>query len=44
MAAVGELQFALDAIRWATDYHLKSFVAPTLLYAGVGDGQSDHAW
>jgi endoglucanase len=44
MSSSGELQHALDAIRWGTDWFLKAFHGPTTLYAQVGDGNSDHAW
>ncbi|ONK62477.1 uncharacterized protein A4U43_C07F4290 [Asparagus officinalis] len=41
--AKGELQNALAAIRWGTDYLLKAHPQPDVLYAEVGDGNSDHA-
>ncbi|KNA16888.1 hypothetical protein SOVF_085040 [Spinacia oleracea] len=37
-----ELQNALVAIKWGTDYFIKAHPQPNLLYAGVGDGDSDH--
>ncbi|GAQ78453.1 endo-1,4-beta-glucanase [Klebsormidium nitens] len=43
IAAVGELPQALAVIRWGTDYFLKSFFPPSLLYAGVGDEAADNA-
>lgn len=39
-----ELGNALAAVRWGSDYVLKTFKAPSLQYAQVGDGNTDHAW
>jgi endoglucanase len=39
-----ELSNALAAVRWGSDYVLKTFKAPSLQYAQVGDGNTDHAW
>ncbi|KAL9226702.1 hypothetical protein vseg_002482 [Gypsophila vaccaria] len=33
----------LDAIKWGTDYFIKAHPEPNVLYAQVGDGDSDHA-
>ncbi|CAL9200487.1 unnamed protein product [Musa hybrid cultivar] len=38
----GQLEFALDAIRWGTDYFVKAHRQPDLLWVQVGDGDSDH--
>ncbi|KAK9725688.1 hypothetical protein RND81_05G162700 [Saponaria officinalis] len=38
----GEILNALSAIRWGTDYFIKAHPQPNLLYAEVGDGDSDH--
>ncbi|CAI9091736.1 OLC1v1026840C1 [Oldenlandia corymbosa var. corymbosa] len=38
----GELDNALAAIKWGTDYLLKSHPQPDVLYGEVGDGNSDH--
>ncbi|KAJ3688114.1 hypothetical protein LUZ61_017278 [Rhynchospora tenuis] len=38
----GELQNALDAIKWGTDYLINAHPAPNTLYVEVGDGNSDH--
>ena len=38
-----ELGNVLAAIRWGTDYLLKAHPQPQVLYAEVGDGNSDHA-
>lgn len=37
-----ELQHALDAIKWGTDYLINAHPAPNTLYVEVGDGNSDH--
>ncbi|KAJ7540384.1 hypothetical protein O6H91_10G012100 [Diphasiastrum complanatum] len=42
MEQAGELQNMQDAIRWGTDYLLKTAAGPTELWTQVGDGQSDH--
>uniref|UniRef100_A0A803M3V3 Endoglucanase n=1 Tax=Chenopodium quinoa TaxID=63459 RepID=A0A803M3V3_CHEQI len=42
LEAQNELQNALAAIKWGTDYFIKAHPQPNLLYAGVGDGDSDH--
>ncbi|CAM8904526.1 unnamed protein product [Rhodiola kirilowii] len=39
----GELDNALAAIRWGTDYLIKAHPEPNVLYGQVGDGSSDHA-
>ncbi|KAK8936819.1 Endoglucanase 13 [Platanthera zijinensis] len=43
LAAAGELQNALTAVRWGTDYLLKAHTAADELYVEVGDGSSDHS-
>jgi endoglucanase len=37
-----ELQNALDAIKWGTDYLMNAHPEPNTLYVEVGDGHSDH--
>ncbi|ERM94152.1 endoglucanase 8 isoform X1 [Amborella trichopoda] len=37
-----ELEHALSAVRWATDYLLKASATPGVLYVQVGDAFSDH--
>ncbi|KAL1565613.1 cellulase [Salvia divinorum] len=37
-----ELPHALEAVRWATDYFLKSTAHPGVIYAQVGDPNTDH--
>lgn len=37
-----DLPHALDSIRWATDYLLKSTSIPSLVFAQVGDPHADH--
>ncbi|CAI5516534.1 unnamed protein product [Closterium sp. Naga37s-1] len=43
LQAAGQLGYALDAIRWGTDYFLKANTGPTELWGQVGDPNSDHA-
>ncbi|KAM3685656.1 hypothetical protein ACB098_11G137800 [Castanea mollissima] len=43
LEAKKELSNALDAIKWGTDYLIKAHPEPNVLYAQVGDGDSDHA-
>nr|XP_002122707.2 endoglucanase 13 [Ciona intestinalis] len=40
----GELDNAIDALKWGTDYLLKAHVAPNVLYGQVGDGVADHRY
>jgi endoglucanase len=40
----GQLQVALDDIKWATDYMIKAHTAPNELYGQIGTGGTDHAW
>ncbi|XP_062218219.1 endoglucanase 5-like [Phragmites australis] len=42
VAAAGELAHALQAIKWGTDYFIKAHTGPNVLWAQVGDGDSDH--
>ncbi|XP_042428260.1 endoglucanase 16-like [Zingiber officinale] len=42
IAAAGEMEHALGAIKWATDYFIKAHTLPNLLWAQVGEGVSDH--
>lgn len=42
MARSGELTNAMDAVKWGTDYFIKAHPEPNVLYAEVGDGNSDH--
>ncbi|KAH9616476.1 hypothetical protein KSS87_000584 [Heliosperma pusillum] len=37
-----DLQPALEAIQWATDYFLKCTSVPGVVYAQVGEGHADH--
>ncbi|CAL5024768.1 unnamed protein product [Urochloa decumbens] len=41
-AANNNLQRALDAIRWGTNYFVKAHTEPNGLWVQVGDGDSDH--
>ncbi|XP_051133619.1 endoglucanase 11-like [Andrographis paniculata] len=42
IAAAEELQHALEAIKWGTDYFIKAHTHPHVLWAQVGDGETDH--
>lgn len=42
MMEAGEYDHALEAIKWGTDYFIKAHTHPTLLWAQVGDGNTDH--
>lgn len=42
MVAADNLQRALDAIRWGTNYFIKAHTEPNGLWVQVGDGESDH--
>lgn len=43
LSAANELNHALDAIKWGTDYLIKAHPHPNVLYGQVGDGDADHA-
>lgn len=40
--SAGELEHALEAIKWGTDYFVKAHTSPNVLWAEVGDGDTDH--
>ncbi|KAK9269566.1 hypothetical protein L1049_001342 [Liquidambar formosana] len=42
IAAAGEYNHALEAIKWGTDYFIKAHTHPNVLWAEVGDGDTDH--
>ncbi|XP_021661486.2 endoglucanase 11 isoform X2 [Hevea brasiliensis] len=42
IARAGELEHALEAIKWGTDYFIKAHTSPNVLWAEVGDGHTDH--
>ncbi|XP_042441309.1 endoglucanase 5-like [Zingiber officinale] len=42
ITAAGELEHALEAIKWGTDYFIKAHTHPHVLWAQVGDSGSDH--
>ncbi|KAL6859116.1 hypothetical protein ACP4OV_018118 [Aristida adscensionis] len=42
IAAAGERRHVLEAIKWGTDYLLKAHAEPDVLWAEVGDGDTDH--
>lgn len=37
-----DLQHAMEAIRWSTDYFLKATNIPNVVYAQVGNAENDH--
>jgi endoglucanase len=42
--STGQLNTALDQLRWATDYFIKAHPTANELYGQVGNGGQDHAW
>ncbi|RWW88649.1 hypothetical protein BHE74_00002467, partial [Ensete ventricosum] len=42
IASAGELEHALEAIKWGTDYFIKAHTHHDVLWAEVGDGDTDH--
>ncbi|KAL6651802.1 hypothetical protein ACP70R_010727 [Stipagrostis hirtigluma subsp. patula] len=42
MVAANNLERALEAIRWGTNYFIKAHTEPNVLWVQVGDGDSDH--
>ncbi|KAL6596103.1 hypothetical protein ACP70R_047467 [Stipagrostis hirtigluma subsp. patula] len=42
IAAAGEWRHVLEAIKWGTDYLVKAHAEPDVLWAEVGDGDTDH--
>ncbi|XP_071722764.1 endoglucanase 11-like [Rutidosis leptorrhynchoides] len=42
IAGGGEYDHALEAIKWGTDYFIKAHTSPNVLWAEVGDGDTDH--
>ncbi|KAE9595355.1 putative cellulase [Lupinus albus] len=42
LSAKNELDNALSAIRWGTDYFIKAHTEPNVLYGEVGEPDSDH--
>ncbi|GJN03531.1 hypothetical protein PR202_ga20986 [Eleusine coracana subsp. coracana] len=40
--AAGEWRHVLEAIKWGTDYFVKAHMEPDVLWAEVGDGDTDH--
>ncbi|KAG6512476.1 endoglucanase 11-like [Zingiber officinale] len=42
MSAAGELEHAMEAIKWGTDYFIKAHTHPNVLWVQVGDGDTDH--
>ncbi|KAK1292064.1 Endoglucanase 11 [Acorus calamus] len=42
ISSAGELDHALEAVKWGTDYFVKAHTHPNVLWAEVGDGDTDH--
>ncbi|XP_009627045.1 endoglucanase 11-like [Nicotiana tomentosiformis] len=42
IAAAGEYKYALEAIKWGTDYFIKAHTHPHVLWVQVGEGETDH--
>ncbi|KAF3648223.1 Endoglucanase 16 [Capsicum annuum] len=42
IAAAGEYKYALEAIKWGTDYFVKAHTHPHVLWVQVGEGDTDH--
>ncbi|CAK7350136.1 unnamed protein product [Dovyalis caffra] len=42
ISKAGELEHALEAIKWGTDYFIKAHTHPNVFWAEVGDGDTDH--
>ena len=42
--STGQLNTALDQLKWATDYFIKAHPTANELYGQVGNGGTDHAW
>jgi endoglucanase len=40
----GQLDTALDQLKWATDYFIKAHTSANELYGQVGNGGTDHSW
>ena len=40
----GQLEYALDTIKWVNDYLIKCHTAEYEFYYQVGDGNADHSW
>ena len=40
----GQLNTALDQLKWATDYFIKAHPSANVLYGQIGAGGPDHAW
>jgi hypothetical protein len=42
--STGQLDTALDQLKWATDYFIKAHPSANELYGQIGTGGQDHAW
>jgi len=43
-ASTGQLDTALDQLKWATDYFIKAHPSANELYGQIGTGGQDHSW
>ncbi|CAI7736066.1 unnamed protein product, partial [Closterium sp. NIES-53] len=43
LTALGQIKAARDAVRWGAHFFVHAHPKPNVLYAQVGDGQSDHS-
>jgi endoglucanase len=42
--STGQLDTALDQLKWVTDYFIKAHPSANELYGQIGNGGTDHAW
>jgi endoglucanase len=42
--STGQLDTALDQLKWVTDYFIKAHPSANELYGQIGNGGADHAW
>ncbi|EPS65630.1 hypothetical protein M569_09145, partial [Genlisea aurea] len=42
LLSLDQLEYTLEAIKWGTDYFIRAHPHPDLLWAQVGDGDTDH--
>jgi endoglucanase len=42
--STGQLDTALDQLKWATDYFIKAHPSANELYGQIGTGGTDHSW
>jgi endoglucanase len=42
--SAGQVEYALDAMRWSLDYFIKAHPEPNVFYGQTGDGGVDHGY